>query len=205
MSQHSPAAFPMTVTTQALLEKLFIEHRTQVRHTEAMRSTVLTILASLTFALTAVVSKDVINMSDLPFGGLIFGIGIFGIVLTAKMHEKLRKEMSRADACLDFIDVLTPGQPLKSIYEGVENEHARKFSVMIHLKMYLVWGGLAGMISVVGLAIVLAAAQHSSPKPSLSGPPARSPAAKAPLRYPRPATALPPNTTCCRPCGVNRP
>jgi hypothetical protein len=136
--------------TRATLEKLYAEHRVHLRHIETLRSGVLTFLGTVSGAILGFAAKDGLRPDDKWMGAVVFGLGTFALLLSAKLHEKLKLEIRRADGMVRAIDQTLPGSPLSAIYDEMNANHDSAFPMLRRLKMWAVWGGLAGVLCFVG-------------------------------------------------------
>lgn len=137
---------------RSILEKVYLEHRAQARHIETLRTGALSTLGVATAALIAVIKDN--HVDQQTAGWAILGLGLFGILLASKLHERLRLEMKRSEACLAAMVQDDPGNPAEVL--AIAGKHHDQAYPILHLfKMRVLWMGMAIAICFAGLFLVL--------------------------------------------------
>jgi hypothetical protein len=122
------------------------------RHTETQRSTA----AGLTFAFAGVIigkllEKPQLTRDLLPYTVTLFLIGIFTLLLTAKLYERFKLHNTIAKHARNAYD-----PSLALFRQQAEREHKQKFPRLYEMKLHIVWNSFFLIISALGLGWTLA-------------------------------------------------
>ncbi len=142
---------PPTATNPGALE-YYKEQLTHGRHTETQRSTA----AGLTFAFAGVIigkllEKPHLTRDLLPYTVTLFLIGIFTLLLTAKLYERFKLHNTIARHARNAYD---PG--LAGFRQKAELEHKKNFPHLYKMRLHVVWNSFFLIISALGLGWTLA-------------------------------------------------
>jgi len=138
--------------------RLYTEHCTHMRHHEAQRSTVAASMIAVASALLGVVTFDKsLSLSDVPLLGLVFVLGTFGAVFSAKQYERSAMHMERARAYRDAIDEDLSGQPLKTLKAAADKRHNAEFPRLHRLRVNQFWLGLYLFVATTGFSLTVIA------------------------------------------------
>ncbi|PLR24022.1 hypothetical protein SGCZBJ_14405 [Caulobacter zeae] len=137
---------------RSILEKVYLEHRSQARHIETLRTGALSTLGVATAGLIAVTKDN--HVDQQTAGWAILGLGLFGVLLASKLHEKLRLEMVRSDACLAAMFDDDPPEAVV-IFAAVSKKHDESYPVLHRFKMRVLWIGLALAICFAGAFLLI--------------------------------------------------
>jgi VIT1/CCC1 family predicted Fe2+/Mn2+ transporter len=142
---------------RGVIEKMYLEHRAQARHLETLRTGVLGSLG-VAVGILVTIATDAQDSAIAP-GVTIIVLGGFGVVFALKLHEKLRLEMRRSEACLAALFQDDPGEAV-SLYDRVSKAHDQAHPVMHRVKLAFLWAGLASVICVAGALLVVFPKPH---------------------------------------------
>lgn len=144
----------MNDRTEVLLN-MFNEHCIHGRQHETQRSTVTSILLSISAALVALVAlDDSINKSDIPVGVFLIGIGIFGAIFCAKLYERFRLHMAHVKIYREKLEKLDPELKINELHWEAENNHTRIAGLDI-IPLNKLWVFLNLFIACIGFLIVV--------------------------------------------------
>jgi hypothetical protein len=118
---------PLKVQKDILID-LYEEHRTHARHTESLKSTVISTLIVASAALiTLATFDDKLNSWDVPVALLLVGFGFLGTFFSFYHSEKIWKHKERAKGYWKALDrsVVVPfgGHKLRDIREKADKKH----------------------------------------------------------------------------------
>ena len=138
-----------------VLWSMYQEHCVQGRHHETQRSTVTSILLSISAAILALVSLDKeITRADIPMGLLLIVIGLFGALFCAKHYERFRIHMKRARNYRDALDANISEIDIKKLKKIADETHASA-DILSTLPLNKLWVFLNVLIAVIGVFVAL--------------------------------------------------
>ena len=138
-----------------ILLNMFNEHCIHGRQHEKQRSTVTSILLSISAALIALVAiDDSINKSDIPIGLFLVGIGVFGAIFCAKLYERFRLHMAHVKIYREELEKIVPDSKINELHWKAEGNHTRIARLdIIHLNK--LWIFLNLFIACIGMLIIV--------------------------------------------------
>lgn len=140
-----------------ILWGMYQEHCTQGRHHESQRSTVTSILLSVSAGGLALVSLDKqVTTGDIPIGLLLIGIGIFGAVFSAKLYERFRMHMKRARQYRDALEATIPDSDLKKLKRKADARH-REDETLSNLPLNRLWICINLLVAILGVVVLVLA------------------------------------------------
>jgi hypothetical protein len=142
---------PPSVATPGALE-YYKEHVAHGRHTETQRSTV----AGLTFAFAGVIIGKLLEKAQLtgdllPYTVTLCLVGIFTLLLTAKLYERFKLHNTIAKYARNAYD-----PSLATFRQTAESEHKKNFPHLYEMKLHIIWNSFFVIISTLGLGWTLA-------------------------------------------------
>ena len=144
----------MNDCTEILLN-MFNEHCIHGRQHEKQRSTVTSILLSISAALIALVSlDDSINKSDIPIGLFLISIGVFGAIFCAKLYERFRLHMEHVKIYREELEKRVPDSKINELHWKAEGNHTSIASLDI-IPLNMLWIFLNLFIAFIGIFIVV--------------------------------------------------
>lgn len=145
-------------TRRDALWKMYQEHCTHMRHHETQRSTVASAMIAVASALLSVVTFDkALSLADVPLLLLVFALGVFGALFSAKQYERSAMHMERARAYRDALDMDLPGQPLITLKVRADRRHEAEFPRLHRLRVNKFWMGLYLFVATGGLSLAVVA------------------------------------------------
>ena len=134
---------------------MFQEHCSHGRQHESQRSTVTSIILSISAALVALVSLDkAINKADIPLGLFLIGLGVFGSFFCAKLYERFRLHMQHVKIYREELEKLSPESKVNELHWKAENAHSEIANLDI-VPLNKLWIYLHLFIAFLGLVIVV--------------------------------------------------
>jgi len=86
----------MALEKEEFLWRMINEHMTQARHQETLRSSMTTLLITLSGAIIAFITFDKeLTATDLAPAFLLLFLGVFGVLFSAKHYERFNFHISR--------------------------------------------------------------------------------------------------------------
>jgi hypothetical protein len=125
----------MALEKEEYLWRMVNEHMTQARHQETLRSSMTTLLVTLSVATVGFVTFDKeLSLTDLAPSFLLLFLGIFGIFFSAKHYERFNFHIARVRSYRDALEGCFPDVHLRDaslMYNG-RNCGRMQTSTMIH-------------------------------------------------------------------------
>ncbi len=151
---HEPLGAKLNNRTEILLN-MFNEHCIHGRQHESQRSTVTSIILSISAALVALVSlDDAINKSDIPIGAFLIGVGAFGAIFCAKLYERFRLHMEHVKIYREELQKLDEELKVNDLHWEAENNHTPN-ATLNKIALNKLWVFLNLFIAFLGLLIVV--------------------------------------------------
>ena len=83
---------------------------------------------------------------------LLIILGLYGIVVTAKIYERTQMQVNRARKYRHRLDELVPDARLELLKKVADEEHFNRFPVMSKkIRLSRLWLALHGMIVLLGI------------------------------------------------------
>ena len=136
-----------------LLWRMYQEQMTWCRHVDIQRATANgTLFAVASVVLTVIGYGGIRDAGDVPLIWLVVFIGIVGVLLALKYHERFTTHYARAKGYLRVLDTILPGGRLRQIKEDVDFRRSQYRSAFI--KMVAVHVTLEVIIVLIGFALL---------------------------------------------------
>jgi len=94
-----------------------------------------------------------LSRMDLPLTFLLFVLGGFGAIFSAKHYERFCLHTERARRYRDELDALFPGSPLKRLKGDADAAHKKEFPKLNDLRLNRFWLFLYILITVLGFIL----------------------------------------------------
>jgi len=132
------------------------EYVAQARHHELQRATVANLLVGMAGAILAVLGHLRFDASALPLAVFLMLIGVYGVLISAKLYERLRRALTHAKLFHAKLDEMCGGVELLQIKRAAMKEHDCDFPRMSKRSLHWLWHWLFIGIALLGLASTLA-------------------------------------------------
>ncbi len=142
----------MADTIDVLLH--FIEENwTQARQHENQRATISNLIIIIAAALSGVVTQKGFKKDSLPLTVLLIILGVYGVIVTAKLYERSQYHLSRARELSCRLNELCPDAEIDKRITDANRGHDRSHKILSKLKR--IWLGLPILIVVLGITYTL--------------------------------------------------
>ena len=138
-----------------ILLKFCEEHYTWCRHTEEQRSTMTNLIISITGALLAFVAFLGFTINALPIAIFLVILGIYGVIMILKFHERFRLHLELAGQWANRIDELCPNAELNLRSKKAYKKHGKKYNKLKKIKLYRFWVFIHVLISLMGVGLII--------------------------------------------------
>jgi len=144
----------MALEKEEYLWRMINEHMTQARHQETLRTSMTTLLVTLSGAIIAFITFDKeLSPIDLALTILLFCLGIFGIFFSAKHYERFNFHIARVRLYRAKLEELFPEIEWKKLREDADVYHEKKFPKLVKQRQHLLWLILHGVNAATGLIL----------------------------------------------------
>lgn len=145
-----------------MLKTLYREHTDQARHHETARAQATNLILVLAAVLTGLVTtKSSFGAQGIILTGwAIVGLGVFGVLLSLKHHERNRLHLTIARTYRDYLAARLSDSTIRELSGFGREEHVAKplWGAMNRVHLFYLWSVLNGFIALLGLAIILGCA-----------------------------------------------
>lgn len=140
-----------------ILWSMYQEHCTHGRHHESLRATTTNLLLVIAAAAIAVMTRgETLGLNNLPLALLLFPIGMFGAIFSAKYHERFEMHMERADryraALLEGTSLI---REIHSLAADADVATKKKHPWLFGLRLYKLWIALHFLVAALGLTLTV--------------------------------------------------
>ena len=122
------------------------------RHTENQRSTMTNLIIMITAALLALIGYLGFEISSLLISVFLIILGISGVIMTLKYHERFRLHLELAGQWANRIDELCPNAKLNLLAKQGFQKHEKSYAKLTNLQLHWFWVFIHILISLLGLA-----------------------------------------------------
>jgi hypothetical protein len=141
----------MPLDKPEFLWRMFDEHMTQSRQQESLRSSVTTMLITLSAVVVGFITFDKeLSRSDLPASFLLSALGVFGALFAAKHYERFMFHIARARAYRDEIERLFADTDWTALREQADAKHRAEFPRLVDMRQHRFWVIFHCLIAFVG-------------------------------------------------------
>lgn len=136
---------------QKLLFCTMEENWRLARQAEEKRATIAAVNLIVISGLQSVLVVYGLGLKTLPLALWMLGIGVYGIVATAKLYERSQFHILRARKLRARLDVLSPDAQEEELQRRAEEEHRKRYPLLIDIRLNALWIGLHCLIVALGL------------------------------------------------------
>ncbi len=130
---------------------------TQARHQETLRSSMTTLLVTLSGAIVAFITFDKeLSATDLPAAFLLLFLGVFGIFFSAKHYERFNFHIARVRAYRGELERSFPDVSWKQLREDADKYHEGKFPHLVKRRQHVLWLILHALNVCIALVLISA-------------------------------------------------
>jgi hypothetical protein len=145
----------MPLDKEEFLWRMVNEHMTQARHQETLRSSMTTLLVTLSGAIVAFVTFDKgLTSVDLPPSVLLLFLGVFGVFFSAKHYERFNFHIARVRAYRRALEECLPNIAGKELRENADKYHEERFPTIVKLRQHWLWLVLHSVNALIGVILV---------------------------------------------------
>lgn len=144
----------MALEKEEYLWRMVNEHMTQARHQEILRSSMTTLLVTLSGAIVGLITFDKeLSTTDLAPSILLFFLGVFGVLFSAKHYERFNYHIARVRSYRNALERCFPEIQWKELREEADSYHASKFARLAKQRQSSLWLVLHGVNAALGLVL----------------------------------------------------
>lgn len=144
----------MALEKEEYLWRMVNEHMTQARHQETLRASMTTLLVTLSGAIVAFITFDKeLSPTDLAPAVLLFFLGTFGVLFSAKHYERFNFHIARVRSYRNALEKYFPEIQWKELREEADNYHKPKFPTLVKQRQHLLWLVMHGVNAALGLIL----------------------------------------------------
>ena len=141
----------MAADTTDILVNMIEENWNHVRHSEDQRATITNLIVIVVSIIQGVLTQTGFTKNALPLTILLVILGLYGVVTTAKLHERSRFHINRARKFRDRLDTLCPDAQISLLQQGADEEHQRQHPMLAKkIRLSSLWLALHGFIALLG-------------------------------------------------------
>lgn len=131
------------------------EYWEEIRHIEGQRATIANLVMIIASASVGLMSQKGFDASRPSLAALVILSGLYGIMTTAKLHERYRFLQKRLDVFYDKIDQLAPQAEFKRLLLLAGEEHVKQFPGLSRLPLYRLWLILHLAVMIIGIVSLI--------------------------------------------------
>ena len=144
----------MALEKDEYLWRMVNEHMTQARHQETLRSSMTTLLVTLSGAIVGFITFDKeLSPTDLAPAFLLFFLGAFGVFFSAKQYERFNFHIARVRSYRNALEQYFPDVRWKEIREEADKYHEARFPNLVKQRQHILWLVLHGVNATLGLVL----------------------------------------------------
>ena len=144
----------MALEKEEYLWRMVNEHMTQARHQETLRSSMTTLLVTLSGAIVGFITFDKeLSLTDLAPSLLLFILGTFGIFFSAKHYERFNFHIARVRSYRNALERYFPDVHWKELREEADKYHEVKHPHLVKQRQNILWLVLHGVNATLGLVL----------------------------------------------------
>ena len=144
----------MALEKEEYLWRMVNEHMTQARHQETLRSSMTTLLVTLSGAIVGFITFDKeLSLTDLAPSLLLFTLGAFGIFFSAKHYERFNFHIARVRSYRNALELYFPDVQWKDLREEADKFHEVNHPRLVKQRQNILWLILHGVNATLGLVL----------------------------------------------------
>lgn len=135
-----------TINTEALLE-YYKEQLQHGRHIEVQRSTVAGIAFTMSGAIIGELLKHgPLSRQQLPYTVTLLCVGLFALVLSAKLYERFRLHNETAKLARNMLE-----PRLAALRKQAEDTNRTKYPKVFAVRLHVIWNLTFAVVTAIGL------------------------------------------------------
>ena len=139
-----------------ILMSMIEENWNHVRHSEDQRATITNLIVIVVSIIQGVLTQTGFAKNALPLTFLLIILGLYGVVTTAKLHERGRFHIKRARKFRERLDVLCPDAQIKLLQQVADEEHRSQHPILAkRVRLSSLWLILHGFIAILGITYTI--------------------------------------------------
>ena len=139
-----------------VLLEMFKQYLNQGLHHQQQRATVANIILILAGVIVGLITFDdhLRGTADGVAAFFLWVLGVFGLLWSAKQHERYAYYLERARGYRNRLDEDLPHISLQGINNVAEATTAREYGPLYRMQVWWIWGALYGLIACLGFFIL---------------------------------------------------
>ena len=134
-----------------ILMSMVEENWNHVRHSEDQRATITNLIVIVVSIIQGVLTQTGFTKNALPLTFLLIILGLYGVVTTAKLHERSRFHIKRARKLRERLDILCPDAQIKLLQQVADEEHRSQHPILAKkVRLSSLWLTLHGLFAILG-------------------------------------------------------
>lgn len=133
-----------------ILLRLIEENWTESRHLEEQRSSLTNLIVVIAAAVSGLLSQTGLTPRILPLSLLLVVLGVYGVIASSKLHERLDLHICRARYLRQHLDHTCPGINILRLKHLADQENRRRHPWVTNLGVNIVWISLHILIAGLG-------------------------------------------------------
>jgi hypothetical protein len=134
-----------------ILVSLIEENWNHIRHSEDQRATITNLIVIVVSIIQGVLTQTGFTKNALPLTILLVLLGFYGLVTTAKLHERSRFHIKRARKFRDRLDTLCPDAQINLLQKLADEEHQSQHLILAKkVRLSSLWLALHIFIALLG-------------------------------------------------------
>ena len=136
------------------LWRMVNEHMTQARHQEILRTSMTTLLVTISGAIVGVIIFDKeLNRTDLAPAILLIFLRIFGVLFSAKHYERFNFHIARVRLYRSALEKALDEKLFTQLRRDADAQHKGKFPWLVKQRQHRLWLILHGVNAAFGIAL----------------------------------------------------
>lgn len=138
--------------TTDILMSMIEENWNQIRHSEDQRATITNLIIIIVSVIHGVLTQTGFTKNVLPLTLFLIILGLYGIVITAKLYERTQMLVNRARKYRHRLNELLPEAHVELLKKAADEEHFKRFPIISKkIRLSRLWLALHGMIVILGI------------------------------------------------------
>lgn len=134
-----------------LILAIYLDRNTYARHCDELQVKITNILIIICAGILAFISNNGLTKDKWPLALFLFILGLFGILVSLKLYERIRFYLTAAKEYRKELESLFETD-LDVLHQRIEVEHQRRFPILYKRVIVLTyWVMLHSLIAILGL------------------------------------------------------
>jgi hypothetical protein len=138
-----------------VLLKMVEEQWAQARQCEYQRSIASDFIIVMASAIIGFIVKTNLGREAIPLSVFLMILGVFGALLCAKFYERFYLHVQRVGRMMERLDQLYDKAGICSLEATADIAHNKRFPMMSHIRLHVLWLTIHVVIAVIGLVCTL--------------------------------------------------